>query len=220
MPERKNWRLTRERIDPAAAFDRHWPDPAERSVWVVEPTGAAVVLGSTQPASVVLPDSGVEIVRRRSGGGAVLVRPGALVWVDVFLPAGDPLWERDVGRAFHWLGRTWADALSVAGAPAATVHEGRLRVTRWSSLVCFAGLGPGEVTVDGAKVVGISQRRARKGALFQCAVLLAWDPADLLALLDMAEVDRTRAGVDLASAARGLDVDADELITTFLAALP
>jgi hypothetical protein len=43
--------------------------------------------------------------------------------------------------------------------------------------VCFAGLAAGEVIVDGAKVVGISQRRTRAGARFQCSVPLRWDAA-------------------------------------------
>ena len=49
----------------------------------------------------------------------------------------------------------------------------------WSHAICFAGVGPGEVLIDGAKVVGISQRRTRAGARFQCAVLRTWDPAEL-----------------------------------------
>jgi lipoate-protein ligase A len=55
--------------------------------------------------------------------------------------------------------------------------------TRWSSLVCFSGLGPGEVHADGRKVVGISQRRTRRWARFQCAAYLHWDPAALVSLL-------------------------------------
>ena len=33
--------------------------------------------------------AGVEVVRRRSGGGAVLVEPGSVVWVDVLVAATD-----------------------------------------------------------------------------------------------------------------------------------
>jgi lipoate-protein ligase A len=197
------------------------------SVWVVEATRPAVVLGSTQPRSLVAPDAGVDVVRRRSGGGAVLVEPGGLVWVDVLVPAGDRLWEPDVGRAFAWLGRAWAGALADAGGPAAAVHEGPPVETPWSRRVCFAGLGPGEVTVGGAKVVGICQRRARAGALFQCAALLRWDPGRLLALLDLggdnprrSGDDPRRSGDDLAGAARGVDVDPAVLVAALLARLP
>jgi lipoate-protein ligase A len=190
-------------------------------VWVVDVTGPAVVLGSTQPESVVRAGagvdvgSGVDVVRRRSGGGAVLVEPGGLVWVDVLVPAGDPLWQADVGRAFAWLGRAWAGALADAGEPGAEVHDGPLRHTPWSRAVCFAGLGPGEVTIAGVKVVGMSQRRTRAGALFQCAALLAWDPARLVEVLGLP----AEAAVDLAGAARALAVDPDALLTALVARL-
>jgi lipoate-protein ligase A len=146
----------------------------------------ALVLGSTQPRSVALADAPVDVVHRRSGGGAVLVEPDGVAWVDVFVPAGHPLWEDDVGRAFWWLGDAWAAALGALGGLGGepVVHRGPLVTTRWSGLVCFAGLGPGEVTVDGRKVVGMAQRRTREGALFQCALALSWFPERLLALLE------------------------------------
>ena len=201
------WDVVHRRGAPAGLFDHEWPD--RRTVWVLEPTETAVVLGSTQPASVV--GSGTPAVRRRSGGGAVLMEPGGLVWVDVFVPAGDPLWEVDVGRAFAWLGRAWAAALD---SPGATAHAGPLRTTRWSPLVCFAGLGPGEVTVDGAKVVGMSQRRTRAGALFQCAALREWRPDRLLDRLVITDDDRRQASAELAGVARGVDVDPEALLAS------
>ena len=198
------WDVRRRRGEPAELFGHGWGD--RRTVWVLEPTSAAVVLGSTQPDSVVVP--GTPAVRRRSGGGAVLIEPGGLVWVDVFVPAGDPLWKVDVGRAFGWLGDVWASAVGGAAVP----HAGPLVTTPWSRLVCFAGLGPGEVTVDGVKVVGLSQRRTRAGALFQCAALLEWRPDRLLDRLAVTDDERRRGAEELAGVARGIDVGPDELI--------
>lgn len=157
----------------------------------------ALVLGSTQPASAFVASPAVPVVRRRSGGGAVLVEPGRLVWVEVIVPVGDPLWQADVGRASWWLGRAWALALADLGVGGAEVHMGGLVRSEWSSLVCFAGLGPGEVTVGGRKVVGLAQRRARAGAVFQCAVPLAWRPADLVGLLALSAAEAERALADL-----------------------
>ena len=185
-------------------FDHEWP--AARTVWVLEPTDTVVVLGSTQAESILV--AGTPAVRRRSGGGAVLVEPGGLVWVDVFVPAGDPLWEVDVGRAFAWLGGVWAAALGES----AHAHAGPLITTPWSKLVCFAGLGPGEVTIDGAKVVGIAQRRTKAGALFQCAALLDWRPERLLERLALTDDARRRAAADLAGVARGVAVNADAVV--------
>jgi len=195
----------------------------ERMVRVLEVAGPALVLGSTQIAppaaaagSVVA--GGVEVVRRRSGGGAVLLRPGETVWVDVVLPAGDPLWSDDVGLAFHWLGEAWATALGRVGV-AGEVHRGGLVRSPWSSQVCFAGVGAGEVVVPGggSKIVGMASRRTRRWALFQCAVPLRWDPAAYVSLLGLPAA----AASDLAGAAAPVPVAAAEaLVAAFLTALP
>ena len=158
-----------------------------RGVRVVEVSEPALVLGSTQPA---VAERDVAVVRRRSGGGAVLVGPGEVVWVDVLVPASDRLWSQDVGVAFHWLGLAWTRALTSLGITARW-HEGPMVRSAWCREVCFAGIGPGEVTVEGKKVVGIAQRRVRAGSLFQCAALLHWDP---LRMVDLVGLSPTAAG--------------------------
>ena len=157
-----SWAVERAPSSAAAFHARDIPDRPERAVWVCDATGPALVLGSAQADATVDREAcaaaGIDVVRRRSGGGAVLVVPGEVLWVDLVLPAGDPRWQHDVGRAFHWVGEAWAAALLDLGVEA-NVHGGGLVRTAWSAEVCFAGLGPGEVTVAGRKVVGISQRR-------------------------------------------------------------
>lgn len=180
----RGWSIERARGRAAEHLGRE--SPAGRHVRWVEVTQPAVVLGSSQPEETVdagrAHAAGVDVARRPSGGGAVLLVPGEVLWVEVFLPAGDPLWSDDVRVAFHWLGQVWTEALGRLGLAAAW-HDGPLLVTPWSKLVCFAGLGPGEVQVDGRKVVGLSQRRTRTHARFQCCALLRWDPAALMGLL-------------------------------------
>ena len=217
------WVLAGERGSAATFHARPVPSPAARTVTVVEVDRPALVLGSTQPegvadrAAVAL--AGAELVRRASGGSAVLLEPGGPLWVDVVVPRDDPLWMDDVSRAFHWLGRAWAGALTSLGA-VADVHEGPLRHSRWSPLVCFAGLGPGEVTIGGAKVVGVAQRRTRDGARFQCALLRHWDPAPILALLALDPEERARAAAELEGVAAGFDASPATLVEAFVAHLP
>jgi lipoate-protein ligase A len=172
----------------------------------------ALVLGSTQ-ADVK------GSVRRRSGGGAVWLAPEDQVWVDVVVPAGDRLWDDDVAKAFWWLGDVWAAALASLDVADTVVHRGPLVTTPWSGDVCFAGLGPGEVTVGGRKVVGMAQRRTREAALFQCAVPLHWDPSPIVSMMGLAD----EAADDLAEAAYPLGplgLHADDIEAAFLAALP
>ena len=57
--------------------------------------------------------------------------------------------------------------------------------------------------VDGRKVVGISQRRTRAGALFQCAALTRWNPAHTLALVRAD--DPGAAAAELSRSARPVD---------------
>lgn len=205
------WAVERVRASPAQFHARSIPERPERVVWVCEPTEAALVLGSAQPDSVADLEacrrSGVAVVRRRSGGGAVLVVPGEVLWVDVVVPSTDPLWQIDVGRAFHWLGTAWSGALADVGI-VGEVHRGGLERRPWSGLVCFAGLGPGEVTTAaGSKVVGMAQRRTRRAARFQCAAVATWDPAPIAALLALSPPERRSAVVDLANVAAGVGAD-------------
>ena len=114
--------------------------------------------------------------------------PGSQVWLDVFVPAGDALAEPDVGRSFHWLGDAFAAAiagvLGTTGAQAQIeVNRGPKKTSALSRTLCYAGLGAGEVTVAGRKVVGMSQRRERSGAWIHSMALLDDKGADLADLL-------------------------------------
>jgi lipoate-protein ligase A len=178
-------------------------------VTVLVPDAPAVVLGSTQDLAMVddgqASRHGLAVVRRRSGGGAVLVGADDPLWVDVDLPVDDPRWVDDVARSFVWLGEAWARVLAVHGL-AAEVHTGPFAPGPWGRAVCYAGRGPGEVFVDGAKVVGLAQRRTRTGARFQCAVPRRWDPGPLVDVVVPA-ADRERARSELSGVARGVEAD-------------
>lgn len=156
--------------------------PARRTVLVMHPDAPAVVLGSTQGDDVVDHEvaerGGFDVVRRHSGGGLVLVVPDEMLWVDVVIPAHDPLWQADVGAAFDWLGEVWADALGADRSTA--LHLAPPLRADLGRVVCFAGVGRGEVVVDGRKVVGLSQRRTRAWARFQCMVHTRFDVATTL----------------------------------------
>jgi lipoate---protein ligase len=229
-----------QRLESPAALHGSWPavdrEPARRRVAVCRPTGRAVVLGSTQRPSVVdtvaAGAAGLEVVRRRSGGGAVLVTPDDPVWIDVWIPVDDPLSSADVTGAFGWLGATWAGALDRLGATGIEVQgTGPGACTRWASLVCFGGVGAGEVTVSGRKVVGLAQRRNRSGAWFHTACVLRWDPTLLLEVLDLSPGERAAAATGLEAAVAGVaDVladgssgdrpDRDDVVAALVDALP
>jgi lipoate-protein ligase A len=163
------------------------PDGGVRTAEWYEIDRSALVLGSAQRDDVVDHEAceaaGVDVVRRRSGGGVVLLVPGETLWLDVVVPRADPRWDDDVAKAMWWLGDVWCQALAAIGTSGAEVHRGALTHTAWSRLVCFDGLGSGEVMVDGHKAVGISQRRTRDWLRLQSSIHLRWRPDLLVSLL-------------------------------------
>ncbi|HZB41266.1 MAG TPA: hypothetical protein VE487_09895 [Ilumatobacter sp.] len=156
-------------------------------IWWLQPRDIAVVLGSRQSPDIVdaaeCARLGVSVVKRRSGGGAVLVVPDQLVWIDIVATPGSA--PDDVRGSMIWAGETWQRALVpfVADNGELTVYTGSMVTTPWSELVCFAGLGPGEVLLDGRKLVGLSQRRTRQGVRIQGTVYTATPGVDLASLL-------------------------------------
>jgi lipoate-protein ligase A len=203
------WVVERASGTAAEHHRRDVPDDGRRHAWVLAVERPALVLGSVQPDAdvdaAVAVGLGVDVVRRRSGGGAVLVEPAGIAWIDLAVPRGDDLWHDDVAVAAEWVGEAWVAALAALGRPGGLVHRGGLVRTELAPVVCFAGTGPGEVLVDGCKVVGISQRRTRAGARFQCSVPLTWDVERHASLLAPG-IARVRAGADPVEAVSGLPV--------------
>lgn len=217
------------------------PIDPRRTVRIHSVDRPAIVLGSTQDRSDVDEPTarrlGVDVVRRRSGGGAVYLAPGSQVWMDVVVPSDDPLHEDDVERAAWWVGDWWAAALAglagrVAGpgddpsaSDAFVVHRSPLGDRAAGRIACFAALGPGEVAIeaDGTtmKLVGISQRRTRQAARFQTVAHTRWDAGDLLGLLAPAAAAQVDAPLrNRVAPVGGGTVDAERLLDVLLRTLP
>jgi lipoate-protein ligase A len=165
-------------------------------VWS-QPTEAALVLGSGQrPPVGWSPPAGLPLVRRGTGGGAVLCDPDYLM-LDIALPPGHPLILDDVTESYRWLGERLVSALTRLGvhdlslvAPSALrrLDEAAREAGR---IACFAGLGPYELLdAGGRKLVGLAQRRRRGGVLLQAAAYLAGERESLVDLLWLPDAER------------------------------
>jgi lipoate-protein ligase A len=150
-----------------------------------------VVLGSAQdPSHFRFP---VDVVRRRSGGGAVWLDPESMVWFDIIISRSDPLWQADVGQSMWWVGELFAQTLSSLGVADAVTHRGAMVRHELDRTICWTGIGPGEVTagVGGPKMVGIAQKRVRNGALFQVGVLLAESQVRLASIFGLGNAEES-----------------------------
>jgi lipoate-protein ligase A len=75
-------------------------------------------------------------------------------------------------------------------------------------VVCFASSSPGEVFVETNKLVGISQRRSRDGARFQCVLYRHWRPSEWSHVLASQDVQSRVADIAVAT----LDIPALTLV--------
>ncbi len=211
---------TEHRAGDVGAFHAR-PLGDQRSATFFEVRLPTLVLGSSQRAESVDIEAagrlGIDIARRRSGGGGVLLWPGEHIWLDLEIAESDDLWSDDVGRAMWWVGGLWQTALAPF-APHAEVYRGRLQRTLWSPAVCFAGAGPGEVLISGAKLVGVAQRRTRHAARFQSMVHLRWRP-DVVAALVAGPPSERPTSSDLEPMVASCPATAEQITSRLIAAL-
>jgi lipoate-protein ligase A len=120
-------------------------------------------LGRFQPIPLeTRRQAGLEIVRRPTGGRAVLHRGD--ICYSVIAPAAHPLVAGSILQSYAKIARALAEAMAVLGLPPLqeAAAQGPLPAAEW----CFEALAPHELALDGAKLVGSAQLR-RDGVLLQ-----------------------------------------------------
>lgn len=148
--------------------------PVPRPRWRVwQYREAAIVVGRAQglePAGAGLP-----VLRRPTGGGAVLVGPW-MVGVSVVMSAACPLVGTGVTTAYRWMGLAHARWLRGFGLDARPCRGPGTPAPAGLDWACFAGLSPWEVTVGGRKITGLAQARRGGAVVLSAGTLLAAPP--------------------------------------------
>jgi lipoate-protein ligase A len=136
---------------------------------------------------------GVQVVRRSSGGGAVVIGPGALN-VAVVLPADAAPGLEAVDRAQAYVLERFAGSLRDLGYPVEV-------------------LGSGDLTMGRRKFAGSAQRRLRHHFLVHCTILYRF-PLDRIAryLAPPARQPSYREGRSHEDFVRNLDLPRDRLM--------
>lgn len=138
-------------------------------------------LGRNEPArgqwdETRLRATGVDVVRRPTGGRAVL-HDGEVTYAVVLPLDGKPV----LRRLYRAINEALVEGLRTLGVPAALVgDEGR--VGPLDGGPCFAGPAPGEVSAAGRKLVGSAQARVEGRLLQHGSILLRDDQRRLAAL--------------------------------------
>lgn len=174
----------------------------------------AIIMGCSQrPDEAQLQSAeraGLPIMRRGSGGGAVMAGPWMLS-VTLFIPEAHEIGSLNIIKIFSWLEKIWIQALNDCGVDCKGVDKtlidqskqiAKQQEVQWA---CYGSLSHGEVvSPDGRKLVGLAQIRKRKGVALVSGLQLY--PCDWHVLCDVVANDPSKAAV-----LDGLNTDAEQL---------
>jgi lipoate-protein ligase A len=135
---------------------------------------ACLSLGRFQPAEQVPRPPGFDLVRRPTGGGAVVHRGD--ICYSIVLPLSHPLAAGSIRQSYQRLARGLAAGLESLGLPALT--EGEATGPSPRGAWCFEAIAPHELTLAGRKLVGSAQARREGALLQQGSIRLAPEPAE------------------------------------------
>ena len=157
---------------------------------------ACLSLGRFQPLGNVPLPPGLGLVRRPTGGGAVVHRGD--VCYSIALPLSHPLAAGSIVDSYQSLARGLAAGLESLGLP--PLAEGHAAGSSPRGAWCFQAVAPHELTLAGRKLVGSAQARRDGSLLQQGSIRLAPEPAEAAATSLGEELGRAVTWDELAEA--------------------
>jgi lipoate-protein ligase A len=133
---------------------------------------ACLSLGHFQSAEQVPRPPGFDLVRRPTGGGAVVHRGD--ICYSIVLPLSHPLAAGSIVDSYQRLARGLATGLESLGLPPLATATASSQGSGW----CFEAIAAHELTLAGRKLVGSAQARREGALLQQGSIRLAPEPAE------------------------------------------
>lgn len=161
-----------------AWIEQQLAKPVPAAIWQIwNYEQPAIVLGCSQRSLLASAcrNSKIEVLLRRSGGGAVLVGPWML-GLSVVLPVGHALATPSLVASYRWIGELMAAVLRDGGIDAMPVPPaaaGAMVPAAELDWACFGRVSPWEVVVAGRKIIGLAQVRGRHAVLLAGGILLS-----------------------------------------------
>ena len=217
-----SWTIETKHSETALAHEANLEEWQKPTIWIIEPKDTCLVLGKSQRGRAFLnlsylEEQNINLTVRQSGGGAVLVSPEDMLWVDIFIPQGSKFWIPDIAKASMWIGKIWHDALKRLNIEC-SLFDQKFSRSEASDLICFISRAAGELFVANRKILGISQRRSKFGTRFQCALIINWKPEQMIAAYrssPIPDLDKL-----ISSAGIGIRCEKQNALNAFLSALP
>jgi lipoate-protein ligase A len=133
---------------------------------------ACLSLGRFQPTDQVPRVPGLDLVRRPTGGGAVVHRGD--ICYSIVLPLIHHLAAGSIVDSYERLARGLATGLESLGLPSLATATASSQGSGW----CFEAIAAHELTLAGRKLVGSAQARREGALLQQGSIRLAVEPAE------------------------------------------
>jgi len=125
--------------------------------------------------------SGIDVVRRLTGGKAVL--HNAELTYSVAAGDYDDSFPSDILGTYKTISRCLVEGLSRLGIKAGLAEQSRAPAENQFKSCCFAAASRYELLVDGRKICGSAQKRKKGGFLQHGSLLIDFDPGKSASLM-------------------------------------
>lgn len=199
-------------IDEAIARSRSRREYDTLRIYMWLPSGVSIGRRQRVEDTVYLDrvrERGYVLVRRPTGGAALLHPQDWEVTYSVVLSREHPLYSLDVSSSAARIAEIVSRTIRRLGVESGVRGAG----SPWTSSFCYVNPGSSDVIVMGRKVSGSAQRRDWGSLLQHGTLLLRYDPSEFVYVIKMSEEEREEAYKKIAGLSDFIeDLDLEKII--------